>query len=205
MVDNGQDTCSKILSAAVSIFREKGKDGARMQEIADRAGINKAMLHYYFRNKDLLFAEVFKLTAVDFFSTINGILNAQVNLQSKINGICVAYISMAMENPYVPLFIITEMNRNPDEFFKKMFSSNQPKPDFSVFKKQIEQEVTEGNILSIHPMQLISNMLSLCVFPVLSRPMMQFIGAIDDGVFTQMMEERKKIIPEMIWSSIQKK
>ena len=68
MVDTGENTRSKILTAAVTVFRERGKDGAKMQEIADQAGINKAMLHYYFRSKDLLFEEVFKLTFIDFLS-----------------------------------------------------------------------------------------------------------------------------------------
>ncbi len=64
MVDKSSDTKEKILQTAISIFREKGKDGAKMQEIADGAGINKAMLHYYFSSKDQLFQEVFKITAV---------------------------------------------------------------------------------------------------------------------------------------------
>lgn len=205
MVELGQDTRSKILSAAIAIFREKGREGAKMQEIADRAAINKAMLHYYFRNKDLLFEEVFRLTAVDFFSSINGILNEDEGLRSKINRICEAYISMSMHNPFLPVFMISEINKNPDVFLKKMFAADQPRPDYTKFRKQIEEEIVNGNINPIHPMQLISNILSLCVFPIVSRPMMQFMGEIDDHEFIQMMEERKKIIPQLIWTSIEKK
>ena len=205
MVDALQDTRSKILSAAISIFREKGRDGAKMQEIADQAGINKAMLHYYFRTKDQLFEEVFKLTVVDFFSTVNGILFSAENLEVKIRRICETYISMAMDKPYMPVFIIAEMNRNPNGFFKKLFNEKQTKPDFIGFKKQVEEEIQLGNILSIKPMQLIMDILSLSLFPVVSRPMMQFVGGVGDKEYVQMMEERKKIIPEMIWASIQKK
>lgn len=205
MVDKVEDTQQTILKAAVEVFREKGRDGAKMQEIANRAGINKAMLHYYFRNKELLFEEVFRLTVVDFFSRINDILNSQEKLQIKINRICQVYISMAMQTPYLPVFILSEMNRNPEELFKKMFSTHQSRPNFLGFAKQIEEEVHKGNILPIHPMQLIANILSLCVFPVVSRPMMQFVGEVSDAEFEHLMEERKQLVPQLIWTSIQKK
>jgi hypothetical protein len=111
---------------------------------------------------------------------------------------------MAMNNPYMPVFMIAEMNRNSTDFFKKMFSDKIDKPEFIGFKKQIDEEVKSGSIISIKPMQLIINILSLCVFPVVSRPMMQFVGSISDKEFVQMMEERKKLVPQLIWSSIQK-
>ena len=53
------ETEIKIINAATEIFTQKGKEGARMQEIANKAGINKALLHYYFRSKDKLFEKVF--------------------------------------------------------------------------------------------------------------------------------------------------
>ena len=57
---NKINTESRILEAAKEVFIAKGFDGARMQEIADTAEINKALLHYYFRNKDKLFEAVFE-------------------------------------------------------------------------------------------------------------------------------------------------
>ena len=57
----GENTEEKILKAAEEVFVQKGLDGARMQEIADKAGINKSLLHYYYRTKDKLFSKVFKI------------------------------------------------------------------------------------------------------------------------------------------------
>jgi hypothetical protein len=96
------------------------------------------------------------------------------------------------------------MHRSPSDFFKNIFSDKKDKPDLISFKKQIEEEVVKGKIKPIKPIQLIFNILSLCVFPVVSRPMMQFVGSISDKEFVQMMEERKKLVPQLIWSSIQK-
>jgi AcrR family transcriptional regulator len=81
MVEKSSTSKDKILETAVLVFREKGRDGAKMQEIADAAGINKAMLHYYFSSKDLLFEEVFHLTSLDFFSSINGVLRSDLSLR----------------------------------------------------------------------------------------------------------------------------
>jgi len=80
-----QDTEAKILAAAGEVFRAKGRDGAKMQEIADAAGINKAMLHYYFRSKDQLFETVFTQAAQHFFEKLNGILNAEKTLFEMIH------------------------------------------------------------------------------------------------------------------------
>jgi AcrR family transcriptional regulator len=204
MVDKPSDTKEKILQTAISIFREKGKDGAKMQEIADGAGINKAMLHYYFSSKDQLFEEVFKLTAVAYFSNINKIVQSPGSIEEKIGQLCQVYIDMSLQNPYMPVFMIAEMHRSPSDLFKHIFPDKKDKPDIVSFKKQIEEEVAKGKIKPIKPMQLIFNILSLCVFPVVSRPMMQFVGSISDKEFVQLMEERKKIVPQLIWSSIQK-
>ena len=63
MTENDKQTEEKIFDAATDVFVEKGMDGARMQDIANHAGINKALLHYYFRTKDQLFNAVFEMIA----------------------------------------------------------------------------------------------------------------------------------------------
>lgn len=205
MVESGENTQSKILTAAIAVFSERGRDGAKMQEIADYAGINKAMLHYYFRSKDLLFEEVFKLTFIDFFSTINGILNSIDTIDAKIQLLCDAYINMAMQRPYLPVFLIAEMNRNPDTFFQQLSFDQHPKPDFIGFKYQVEEEIKAGKIHPTNPLHLIFNVLGLCIFPVVSRPMLQLVTGIEDAEFIALMEERKKIIPALVLSSLIKK
>lgn len=200
-----QATEEKILSAATLIFRARGKEGARMQDIADEAGINKALLHYYFHSKDLLFEKVFKENSNLFFSKLNQIIQSDTALFDKIDNLCDAYISMSLENPFIPILIIDESNKNPSEFIQKLFSGSNKKPNFNTFKEQIRLEVKAGKIKPTNPEHLIMNILGLCIFPVISRPMMKFTMGLSDREFTLAMEERKKIVPAFIIESIRKK
>ncbi|MCB0436733.1 MAG: TetR/AcrR family transcriptional regulator, partial [Mangrovimonas sp.] len=107
---------AKILNAAESVFQRKGMDGARMQEIANEAGINKALLHYYFRSKQLLFEAVFKKAFSLLAPQLNKILNDDSSVEDKIKNFSFNYISFISEHPYLPNFIISELNRNPNFF-----------------------------------------------------------------------------------------
>lgn len=105
----------EILSAAKRIFQAKGMDAARMQEIANEAGINKALLHYYYRSKQQLFEAIFKSAFLVLAPQLNQVINEDMALFDKINNN--RYISFVIKHPYLPNFIIQELNKNPD--FKK--------------------------------------------------------------------------------------
>lgn len=203
--DGVQDTEAKILAAAGEIFRANGKDGAKMQEIADAAGINKAMLHYYFRSKDQLFETIFTQASRHFFEKLNGILNADKTLFEMIQDLCGAYLSMANENPHFPLFIIGESNRNTDGFLKKIFSSKSTKPEFTKFRELVQGEIKKGHIKQVKPEQIIMNILSLCIYPAMAKPMMKMGLGLTEKEFVAAMEERRKSISELIIGSIRKK
>lgn len=198
------ETEARILKAATEVFRTRGKDGTRMQDIADAAGINKAMLHYYFRSKDLLFERVFRESTATFFCRIREVIASDDDLWNKIRHLCAAYIDMGIKEPYIPVFIIGEINRNPDDFIRQIFHGIGTRPDFRKFRELVEQEARHGRIVPIAPEQLLMNILSLCIFPSIARPMMQFNMGLSEQAFHQAMEERKTLIPELIIRSIQK-
>ena len=126
-----------IFESAIKIFHSKGLAGARMQEIADEAGINKAMLHYYFRSKQSLFEAVFKKAFMQLAPQIHQVLNSDDTLFEKIQNFADKYISFVMENRFLPTFIIQELNNNPD-FANQFFSQAEfPKP--TKFLLQIEE------------------------------------------------------------------
>jgi AcrR family transcriptional regulator len=202
VTDQSMATEERILEAATKIFREKGREGARMQEIADAAGINKALLHYYFRSKDLLFERVFIESARLFFSRLNEVLQSNMDVFQKITRLCEAYISLSVENPFIPVFVIGEMNRSQDIFISNMFTATQSRPDFSIFRQQLQAAAEAGIIRRVAPHQLIMNILGLCIFPVIAKPMMQFNMGIGEGEFMALMEERKRLVPELIISSL---
>ena len=192
-----------ILAAAQKVFMTKGMAGARMQDIADEAGINKAMLHYYFRDKEKLFETVFLKAAQKFFPVINMIFQSDAPLFEKIENFVCEYIEEMQENPYLPWFVMNEINRDPDQFMYKIWGKeNLPKP--GKFLEQIDAEVKNGTIRKIDPKHLLMNLLSMTIFPFVAKPMMTRKLRLSEPQFKQAMEERKIEIPKFIIDAIRK-
>ena len=201
--DKDKGAEEKILAAARKVFTTKGMAGARMQDIADEAGMNKALLHYYFRDKDKLFEVVFLEEAQKFFPKINGIFNSDAPLFEKIENFVNEYIDEMLENPYLPWFVLNEVNRDPDQFMYKIWGKdNLPKP--GKFLEQIEGEVKKGMIKRINPMHLLMNLLSMTIFPFVAKPMITRNLHLSDLQFKKIMEERRKEVPKFIIDSIRK-
>ncbi len=189
-----------ILNAAISIFQKKGMAGTRMQEIADEANINKAMLHYYYRNKQQLFEAVFMQAFQKLAPQLNLIFASGIGVNEKIRKFTASYIDFILDNPYLPNFIIQELNNNPEFVLK--FMSHKGKPDPTPFLRQIEEEIKAGNIKNIPPKQLLLNLLSLTIFPFVGEIMVKVLMDISDLEFKRMMEERKTLIAEQFINSI---
>jgi AcrR family transcriptional regulator len=198
-----QSTEQLIREAAKQVFVRKGMAGARMQDIADEAGINKALLHYYFRNKEKLFEVIFLEAAERLFPRINAIFEADQPLFEKIESFCAEYIAMVMENPYLPLFVLNEINQDPEYFLQKVWSGRS-KPDPSKFLDQIEKEVKKGTIKRISPLHLLMNLLSMTIFPFVAKPMFQKNLGLDELQFRAVMEQRKKEVPKFLIDAIKK-
>ncbi|MEI8060129.1 MAG: TetR/AcrR family transcriptional regulator, partial [Ferruginibacter sp.] len=146
MVKAKNDTTEeKILAAARKIFTTQGMSGARMQDIADEAGINKAMLHYYFRDKEKLFELIFLQEAEKFFPKINTIFESDLPLFDKIEQFVSQYIDEMVANPYLPWFILNELNRDADRFLSKIWDMKH-RPNPVKLLQQIEREVKKGTI-----------------------------------------------------------
>jgi len=192
-----------ILEAARLVFIRKGFDGARMQEIADEARINKALLHYYFRSKDKLFMAIFVDVIQAFISSsVKFIQDPGHSVFDKIRLFVEKYISLIQENQYLPGFILNELNQRPDRLVG-IFKSSGLELDY--FYSQIEKEVKEGKIEPVEPEHLLVNMISMCIFPFVGKPLINTIilsGSEKD--FNLFIEERIKTIPEFIINSIKK-
>ena len=196
-------TEEKILAAAKKVFISKGMSGARMQDIADEAGINKALLHYYFRSKEKLFEVIFLEAAQKLFPKINSIFESDMPLFQKIEHFSEEYITVMAENPYLPLFVLNEINQDPETFLNKIWGKqNLPRPQ--KFLEQIEKEVRKGTIKKVSPLHLLMNLISLLVFPFVGKSMFQFTLGLDELQYRAIMEQRKKEIPKFIIDSIKK-
>ncbi len=191
-----------ILEAAKTVFIRKGMDGARMQEIADEAGINKALLHYYFRSKQKLFDAVFSMVLRSTFNEMREIFSGEFSVEQAVRKFADSYINTLIQNPYIPEFVIHELNKDV-EALQLLVSKNLP--DITPFLQVIEKEIAEGKIRKMDPRQLLMNTISLCIFPFVGRPIITtilFEG--DSNAFYQTMERRKSDVADFILNSIKK-
>ena len=195
-------TEEKIFEAAFKVFQLKGFKGARMQEIADEAGINKAMLHYCFKNKELLFESVFMNAFGKLAPQINEIFKSQDSIFEKIKKFTDSYISFVMNYPFLPQFIIQDMNNNPE--FVTKFLKKENRPDPTKLIHQIENEIKLGILKPINPKQLLIDIFSMTVFPFAAQALLKGMIQVSNEELMQLMEERKKYIYEQIITSIKK-
>ena len=190
----------EILNAAKDVFQEKGMAGSRMQEIADKARINKSMLHYYYRSKQLLFEAVFKSAFKLLAPQLNKILNDDSELFDKIRNFTNNYISFVIVHPYLPKFVIQELNKNPD--FLEKLRTEKDFPNIEKFKIQVENAITLGIIKPIGSEQLFINIISLNVFPFIAKSLLQGLINVDEKEYYKMMEKRKTEVADFIINSI---
>jgi len=200
MSEKDKTTEEKILEAARRIFVEKGMAGARMQQIADDAGINKSLLHYYYRSKDKLFLAVFRMAIRDFIPGIKGIIFSDISVYEKLDLFIKRYMDVLLSKPFVPMFILQEIQRDPERLFN-VFLEAGIRPDYIL--KEFERSIDKGVIRGIDPKHLIINVLSLCIFPIAARPMMQrMFYANDPAAYQQFLNERKAVVSDFVINAI---
>ena len=194
------ETEEKILQAAKTVFQQKGFDGTRMQDIADEADINKALLHYYFRSKDRLFDAVFRDAFKKFFPKVQEILVSDIPLQKKLEGFIDKYIDMVTENPFLPIFILNEVNRNPDKI-DEIINLQVINPQ--LLFQSVQKEIESGNIRPIDPRHLIVSTIGMCLFPFLAKPIIKnFLMNNSEEEYKLFISQRKKEVTELVLKSI---
>lgn len=193
-------TEEKIKSAASEIFLLKGLDGARMQEIADKAGINKALLHYYYCNKEQLFHSVFEEKLFSFLPTVFQVFQSDQSIESKVDVLAERYIDFLKVNPELPYFVLGELRRRPERLFDKIGEK------FSVHLDkigvQLKNESEQGTIRYIAPQHFMANLLSMIVFPFIASPLFMKVFNYDREEYVNYLEQRKKEIPAFVMAAL---
>ncbi|MBC8313964.1 MAG: TetR/AcrR family transcriptional regulator [Bacteroidetes bacterium] len=199
MVNSQLGTEEKILEAAKKVFHRKGYEGARMQEIADEAGINKALLHYYFRSKEKLFEAVFEDALSGIMRLVSTIFFSDKPLKDKIQSFLCSYLNIITENSYIPWFIINGIYERPEQI-KAIFDKQDINP--LQLMKLLKSQVRKEYGVDINPFQIWLNVLSLSVFPVIAKPLVREIFRLSEETYNQLMEERKELVPELIINAL---
>jgi len=192
-----------ILEAARNVFTQRGFAAARMDEIAKAAGINRALLHYYFRSKDKLFDLVFAQRAREFFLGLVGIISGPGTLEEKIKAIVEHDIDMIRSQPDLPIFIMQELSQNPDRLVRMAVESGaNPSLMMKAFKLSVKVAVDKKQIRPVEPGQLLINVMSLCVYPFIAKPMIKAVQELDDAQFDRMIKRRKQEVTDFIIDAI---
>lgn len=193
-------TEQRIFDAAHELFVQKGLDGAKMQEIADRAGINKALLHYYYRSKEKLYEQVARAVINRAIPVVQELIESEDPFEEKITRFIDFYIELVSRNPFVPLFVITELNKHPDRFFETILPKHLPKPQ--VFFRQVEEEIARGNLRPMKPQHALVNIVSMCIFPFVAKPMIRIVLGLDQAEINTFLAERKTEVKEFVFRAI---
>jgi TetR/AcrR family transcriptional regulator len=201
MTETDKLTEDKIFEAATEVFTEKGMDGARMQDIADHAGINKALLHYYFRTKDKLFNAVFEMIAGKIFKKFAPVFDENLTLEEKIRFFFREHISFLQANPRLPGFLLNEVNRNPERI-KKLLKNVDFDDIWSKLYAQHEKELKSYNIDKDSIPQLMISIAALSVFPFAARGIIEGILNKTGGNFNDFTEERKEFAADFVIKAI---
>ena len=203
MSENEKLTEEKIFEAATDVFVEKGLDGARMQDIADHAGINKALLHYYFRTKDKLFNAVFEMIAKKIFKKFAPVFDETLTLEEKIRFFFKEHISFLQANPRLPGFLLNEVNRNPARI-KKLLDNIDFNNIWLQLYKQHKNELQKYNISQETLPQIMISLAAMSVFPFAARGILE--GVLDKmGLdFNEYMEERKTFAADFVINALKK-
>ncbi|MDJ1503076.1 TetR/AcrR family transcriptional regulator [Xanthocytophaga agilis] len=199
-------TEQKILQAARKLFIQKGLTGTRMDDIAKEAGINKALLHYYFRSKEKLFELVFEEESKHFLGKILDAIESDKSLFEKIAQLVEIDTEHYLHNSCgasVPMFVFYEMARDPELAARQMrFKTGLTRRIMDVFGQQIKIEIEKGTIRPIDPSDLFINIMGLVLMPFMAKPMLQIMHDWDEEAFRQIAEKRKKEITEFIINAI---
>jgi len=183
-----------IKDTAKKIFFSEGKLHATTQEIADAAGVNRSLVHYYFRSRDLLFEQVVKEAKEELRTVLDSVLTGKRGFKEKLKKLISVFIDEITAYPFRELFVITETNSH-NEIHADQIHETHIKP----FLEEVRLEMEKGNIKTMNPKQFMMSLFALMAYPVLAGSLNKSFLKISEPEFNKLMKQRKQIIFEMIY------
>jgi len=205
--DRDGDTEQRILQAARRVFVRHGTSGARMQEIAAEAGVNQALLHYYFRSKQRLAEAIFREAASRLVPAVAKLLGSDASLEQKVEQFVHLYIDTVREHPFLPGYILAELHQHPERVKSLQEAVGvQPaavmKALLQRLRGQLDERAAAGTMRRIAPEQFVVNLLALTVFPFAARPILDVAIGLDDNGFARFLDQRRADLPAFILSAL---
>jgi AcrR family transcriptional regulator len=201
MAEQENLTEEKIFEAATEVFIEKGLDGTRLQDIADRAGIHKSLLHYYYRSKDRLFNTVFEMIATQMLKKFAPVFDPGLSFEEKIRFFFREHISFLQKNPRLPAFLLNEINRNPDRI-KKFVANINIDSVWNMLYTQHREELDRYHITRENVPQIMTTLISISIFPFAAKKLLEEIFGKIGVKFDDYLEERKDFAADFSISAL---
>jgi TetR/AcrR family transcriptional regulator len=198
------DTRTRILDAADEVFVERGTDGARMQEIADRARVNKALLHYHFGTKAELARAAWLRVASPFLGGVFEMMASDASLEEKIERFVDAYFAMLARHPYLPAYVLSELTRRP-ELAADFITAERRRAARGMLRKlraQIRERTAKGARAPASAEQFLVTLASACIFPFAARPMLSAVLGLGPAQFGRFLAQRRKHLPGFFQQSL---
>jgi TetR/AcrR family transcriptional regulator len=198
-----RETRERILDAAHAVFLRRGTAASRTQEIADEAGVNKALVHYYFGTKAALADAIFERALSTLTPLIFGILaDPNRSIEQKVRDIVREQIDFHLARPYVAGYMISEMHGQPQRMAALM--ARRGGPPLDVIGRQLREAAKAGLMRAISPKQFVVNMMGLLIFPFALRPGLSLLLDLEPSGWAAFMEERKRLLPDFILAGLRR-
>ena len=199
---------TRILEAAMDEFIAEGWGGARMQSIADRAGLNKPLVHYYFRSKEKLYREIVTRVMEYFFNIVLGQVSETEDFEDFLRAFIGSVVDETGRNPRIPLFLMQELSRGGEVVctILRDVLARQAVPVTSVMRERIARAMEKGEIRPVDPIQFIMTLLGSCLYFALAEPLIREIGQ-QEGFIRKFdreafLEQRKSAIFSQLFYGI---
>lgn len=202
-MDLTTETEQRIIAAATEVFLEKGRDGARMQEIADRAKINKAMLHYYFRSKLRLYQRVFSQQIEGFFAELMGAIRQAENGEEFLSLFVEHYLEAIARRRGMLRFVLWEIERGGEVFSQALHSALRREGFSEIpFPARIREGIQNGQLREVDPLHLMLSLIGMSIYPFIAQPLLEKVFSGLDISSPEFLEKRKREIMDLIWNGL---
>ncbi|MES2419013.1 MAG: TetR/AcrR family transcriptional regulator [Bacteroidota bacterium] len=193
MSQRDTNTEQHIKDTAKRIFFSEGKLHATTQDIADAAGVNRTLLNYYFRSRDILFEQVATEARAEMSAVMDFVFTAKLEFKDKIEQMIDVFMDQVMKFPYREMYVVTELNRT------EKIIPEEKKTRLKSFLKEISEEMEKGKIKKMDPRQFCMNLFALMAYPLITNCINKSLYNIGDAEYLKLMKDRKQLIFEMVY------
>ena len=188
-----------IKEKAKVLFFQKGFLNATTQEIADEAGVNRALIHYYFRSREHMLELLLAETIQEKRDRVRKILRASAPFHVKIANYINALVDYGLKYPYLENFVIHETARHPDK--AKALCARDRVKSIDLLRDELEREIAEGRLAPISAEHFMVNLSALTNYPLLAKGILQTIHGMSDTAYRKFLVERKRVIYRTIFGT----